>query len=348
MTFGARMLKTGVAVTLSLYISVWLQFSPPVIAAVAAIFAMQPTIYRSWRYFLDQVQTSTLGAVIAIVAGMYFSNDPVAVGIVCIIVIMLCLKLKMSETIGLTLVTVIAVMEASGDWMFALNRFLLSMIGIVSAFLINIAFLPPRPKRQFHKQVHTVFGELAMLLRTSISDEMKEKVFREQRKKLLDNLRQLEDKYKLIEEELKRIKRVPYAQMRQLAVYKQALYALRKGTGVLESVEEHYFPGKRTASLHAAYREHLERLVLFNEHVLLKFDEKLKPGSGHAKQVEAANAAFMEEAHQLAGADGQGTLRLAIVAAAIYEYGHQLLRLNRLVEHSVSRKHGSGTVAFRE
>ncbi len=38
MTFGARMLKTGIAVTVSLYISSFLHISSPVIAAVAAIF----------------------------------------------------------------------------------------------------------------------------------------------------------------------------------------------------------------------------------------------------------------------------------------------------------------------
>lgn len=60
MAFGARMFKTGLAVTLALYMAMLLDFKSPVVAAIAAIFAMQPSIYRSWRYFLDQLQTSTL------------------------------------------------------------------------------------------------------------------------------------------------------------------------------------------------------------------------------------------------------------------------------------------------
>ena len=72
MVFGARVWKTGIAVALALYISAWLEFTPPVIAAVAAIFAMQPSIYRSWRYFLDQLQTNIIGAAIRFAGGYVF------------------------------------------------------------------------------------------------------------------------------------------------------------------------------------------------------------------------------------------------------------------------------------
>lgn len=332
MTFGARMLKTGIAVTIALYVSIWLDFSPPVIAAVAAIFALQPSIYRSWRHFLEQVQANTLGAVIALLAGTFFSNEPIAVGVVCILVIMLCMKFKMGESIGLTLVTVVAVMEASGQWEFALNRFLLSLIGIVSAFLINIVFIPPDPRVQFNKQIHTVFNQLSLLLRTAISDEIKEKVFREQKQEVEDGLRALQDKYKLLEEELKKLKRAKYRQTRQIVVYKQLLHNLQKGYEVLEAVHEHYFQSERTPDINRSYDQHLEKMIKFNEYVLLKFDKKVKPGSWKSDTVEEANDAFMNHARNCYSEDIEGALRLLIVAAAIYDYGYQTVRTDRLVE----------------
>ncbi|GAA3407300.1 aromatic acid exporter family protein [Paenibacillus hodogayensis] len=333
MTFGARMLKTGIAVTLALYISSWLHFTPPVIAAVAAIFAMQPSIYRSWRYFLDQVQTNTLGAAIALLAGMYFSNEPIAIGVLCILVIMVCIKFKMEETIGLTLVTVVAVMEASGQWDFALNRFLLSLIGIVSAFVINIAFLPPRPKAQFHEQVRAVFTQLSLLLRTAVSDEMKEKVFREQKQALQDGLISLAAKYKLLEEEHKKLKRSKYRQTRQLVVDKQLLFTLQKGYEVLEAVHEHFFQAERTPDMNKSYDRHLEKIIKYHEHVLLKFEDKLKSGSHNSFPIEEANDRFMQQATDGYRASKDGSLRLLIVAAAMYDYGHQTVRLNRMVRH---------------
>jgi uncharacterized membrane protein YgaE (UPF0421/DUF939 family) len=331
MTFGARMLKTGIAVTLSLYVSVWLNFSPPVIAAVAAIFAMQPSIYRSWRYFLEQVQTNTLGAAIALLSGMYFSSEPIAIGVICILVIMVCIKLKMVENIGLTLVTVVAVMEASGQWDFALNRFLLSMIGIVSAFVINIVFLPPKHKEQFLHQVHTVFTQLSLLLRTAISDEIKEKVFREEKHGLHDQLNSLREKYELLEEEMKKLKRAKFRETRQLVVNKQMLYTLQKGYEVLEAVQEHFFQADRTSEMNLSFDRHLENLIKFHEHVLLKFDNKLKPNSLDSASLEEENDVFMKHVTESCREEG-GSLRLFIVAAALYDYGYQTARLDRLVE----------------
>ncbi len=335
-TFGARMLKTGVAVTLALYAGVLLGLSSPVIAAIAAIFAMQPTIYRSWRYLIDQLQTNTLGAILAMLGGMVFSNEPIAVGLVCIIVIMICLKLKMGDTIGITLVTVVSVMEASGQWEFALNRFLLSLIGIFSAFIINIALFPPKPKVQFEQQVRQTFDRLSLLLRTAISDEIKEAVFRADKRELEDTITQLADKYKLMEEDQKKIKAPKFSDHRQLVVYKQMLRTLRKGFEVLDAVEQHYFQAARTPELNREFDEHLEKLTKFHEHVMLKFDDKLKPGYSESMQFETENDEFLRRMLDRYAAERTGVLRLSIVSAEMYEYGHQLERLNRLADHSAT------------
>jgi len=335
-TFGARMLKTGVAVTLALYAGTLLGLSSPVIAAIAAIFAMQPTIYRSWRYLIDQLQTNTLGAVLAMLGGMVFSNEPIAVGLVCIIVIMICLQLKMGDTIGITLVTVVSVMEASGQWEFALNRFLLSLIGIFSAFIINIVLFPPKPKVQFEQQIRQTFDQLSLLLRTAISDEIKEAVFRSDKRKLEDTITQLADKYKLMEEDQKKIKAPKFSDHRQLVVYKQMLRTLRQGVEVLNAVEQHYFQAARTPELNQEFDEHLEKLTKFHEHVMLKFDDKLKPSYSESMQFKTENDEFLRRMLDQYATERTGVLRLSIVSAEMYEYGHQLERLNRLADHSTA------------
>lgn len=336
MTFGARMLKTGVAVTLALYAGTLLGLSSPVIAAIAAIFAMQPTIYRSWRYLIDQLQTNTLGAILAMLGGMVFSNEPIAVGLVCILVIMICLQLKMGDTIGITLVTVVSVMEASGQWEFALNRFLLSLIGIFSAFIINIALFPPKPKVQLEQQFRQTFDRLSLLLRTAVSDEIKESVFRADKRELEETISQLADKYKLMEEDQKKIKAPKFSDHRQLVVYKQMLRALRKGFEVLDAVEQHYFQATRTPELNREFDEHLEKLTKFHEHILLKFGDKLKPGYSETLRFETENDEFLRRMLDRYTEERTGVLRLSIVSAEMYEYGHQLERLNRLADHSAA------------
>jgi uncharacterized membrane protein YgaE (UPF0421/DUF939 family) len=333
-TFGARMLKTGIAVTLALYISSWLDLSPHVISAVAAIFAMQPSIYRSWRYFLDQLQTNTLGAIIAVLAGYFFSNEPIAIGLVCILVIMVCLKLKMGDTIGLTLVTVIAVMEASGQWDFALNRFSLSLVGIVSAFLINILVFPPKPKVQLSVQIQTIFEHMSLLLRTSITNEIKENVFRDEKSSLRGDIRALADKYSLFEEEHKKMRKASFSESRRLVVYKQMLNTLCKGREVLDAIDEHYFQCERLPDTDQDFHDQIVNLTKFHEHILLKFGDKLKANTTDSLLSDEHSDEFMKRTIQRYNeTDTNGMFRLSIVAASLYDYGYQLHRLNRLVDH---------------
>ncbi|WP_058302453.1 FUSC family protein [Gorillibacterium timonense] len=380
MTFGARVLKTGVAVTLALYASTQFGLTPPVIAAIAAVFAMQPSIYRSWRYFWEQLQTNTLGALLAVIALHFFGNDPIAVGLVCILVIMLCLKMKMEETLGLTLVTVIVVMEApAGQLDFALNRFLLSCIGIACAFVVNLLLLPPNPRKQYFEQIESVFDRLSLLLRTLISDEIKETVYREEKKKLRGLIKGLSDKYDLFEEEHKKLRKPSYSGTRRLVVYKQMLTVLNRGAEILEVAEEHYFQSERPKGTDARFDHHLEQMIKRHEHILLKFQNKLKRDSDEDAASEEANRIFLldmlklsttasahedrerdageiadptsgkearrepeetasgEHAKELHGASEESAnrLRLAVVAAAVYDYGFQINRLDKLVVHDL-------------
>lgn len=121
-------------------------------------------------------------------------------------------------------------MEASGEWQFALNRFLLTLTGIVSAFLINIIVVPPKPRKQYIKQIENVFASLSLLLRTAVSHEMKESVFRDEKLALESSIKSLADKYALFEEEQKQLKRAKYSQTRQMVVYKNLLSSLQKAS----------------------------------------------------------------------------------------------------------------------
>ncbi|MFD0870873.1 MULTISPECIES: FUSC family protein [Paenibacillus] len=343
MELGARVLKTGVAVTLALYICALLGLTPAIIGAVAAIFTMQPSIYRSWRHILDQVQTNVLGAGLALLAGMFFSNEPIAIGLICIVVIMVCIKLKMESTIGLTLVTVIAVMDVAGDasvhWLFAVNRFLVIMIGIGSAFLVNIAFFPPQHEKHFLKQVRFVFGQLSLLLRTSISVEMKESVFKKQREELLKALHKLEDIYEMFEEERKKLgkrgKRT-LSGVRLLVVYKQMLRTLRKGLDVQETVGRYYFHAD-DGRMDDRFDRQLEELIKHHELVLLKFEGKLKAHGTVPNRSEESSEAFLQEMMRNRTLDEEHSSRLILVAATIYDYGCQITRLDRVVNNYLDK-----------
>ena len=84
--------KTGIAVALALFLAALFHFPSPVFAGISAVFAMQPTIYRSYLSLIEQVQANVIGALFAIAAVLILGRDPLVVGLTLMIVIALCLK----------------------------------------------------------------------------------------------------------------------------------------------------------------------------------------------------------------------------------------------------------------
>ncbi|WEK54819.1 MAG: aromatic acid exporter family protein [Candidatus Cohnella colombiensis] len=237
MTIGARVLKTGLAIAVALWVGTLLHLEAPIIAAIAAIFMIQPSIHRSWLQMLDQLQSNALGAAIALgsvwIVGSSQSS-PILVGLVSVGVILLCIRFKMEETIGLTLVTVVIVMEAHGQgWNIALDRLAALLTGIVSAFVVNVAISPPRHRVRLEKFMQDAETMLSRLLRTVVSKELKENVAHEDYERLKTMLRKLDEFFELYSEE--RILSKKYRMHRDdlLAVYKGMLLTLEKGGNVI-------------------------------------------------------------------------------------------------------------------
>lgn len=338
MTIGARVLKTGMAVALAIYLSSLFGFASPLISAVAAIFTIQPSIYRSWQNVADQVQTNLLGAVIAIAAVRLFGHTPIAAGLVCILVILISIRLKMESTISLTLVTVVAIMEANGQgWDVAIMRFLMVLTGIGSSFLVNVLVFPPRPRRQFTEQVHQAYTQLSLLLRTAVSNEMKEQVFRQEKDNLHVTLRKLEERHTVFEEERKVLAKAKTSHARQLLVSKQMIKALQKGADLLEVVEEHYFASPSASEWARRFDRQIEDLSKYHEHILLKAEDKMK-ANALIEPEEEREARFVKELTAYVMEDPDEHKRLIFVASGLFEYAYHLRRLEKLLDQVQQRE----------
>ncbi|EFM10364.1 protein of unknown function DUF939 [Paenibacillus curdlanolyticus YK9] len=337
MTIGARVLKTGMAVALAIYISGLLGFPSPLIAAVASIFTIQPSIYRSWQQISDQLQTNVLGAIVALAALRLFGHTPIAVGLVCILVILISIRFKMESTIGLTLVTVVAIMEAhDAGYDAALSRFLMVLTGMGAAFLVNVVIFPPRPRKQFSEQVHHAFDQLSLLLRTAISNEMKEQVFNAEKERLHGTLRKLDERFSVFEEE-RAIRAVSKAaRARQLLVSKGMIKALQKGSDLLEIVEEHYFAAPGAGEWAHQFDRHIEELTKYHEHILLKSEGKMK-ANAHIEPEEEREAKLAAQLTVYLGEADEDRKRLVFVASAMFEYAYHLRRLEKLIDQVQQR-----------
>ena len=94
MKLGARILKTGVAIVFAFYLAEWLQLPSPIFAGIAAIFAIQPSIYRSYKTIIEQIQGNVIGALSAIVFASIFGVEPVVAGFAVIVTLLIMMKLN--------------------------------------------------------------------------------------------------------------------------------------------------------------------------------------------------------------------------------------------------------------
>lgn len=278
MKLGPRVIKTGIAVTFALYICSVLNLESAVFAGIAAIFTIQPSIYRTWKQVWNQVQTNVLGAIIAFLGLYFLGNDPFSIGLVIIILISISLKLKMGETISLTVVTVLAIMSAPGneDWLFALNRFIVTFIGMATALLVNIFVYPPNYKKNYVTKVNEIFQSMSILIRTAISDEMTEKCFKEQMEKLENDILLLDEQFMLFDEERENMAKLNNMDVREIVVFKQMFKSLQQGFIVLEDIDSFYFSCKPTPEENQLFDQQLEYLIKYHELFLLKYDGKIK------------------------------------------------------------------------
>lgn len=330
MTIGARMLKTGLAVVLAIYISELFGFGTPLIATVAAIFTIQPSIYRSWRQVQDQIQSNIIGAAFALGAAYALGVTPISVGIVCVAVILLNIKLKTTSAIGLTLVTVVAVMDGHAEgWRFALERFAMVLTGIISAFLVNVLVLPPRPRLQFREQVREAYNILSLLLRTAVSNEIREKVFREEHERLEQIFRRLDEQYTLFREDRVFRPAGRRRHARQLLLSRQMIRTLQTGAALLDAVEEHFHSSRVEAEWAERFDRRIAALTKCHEQLLLKWEGKIKPGA--VIRPEPADDFARDLAAYLGGKSAERR-RLLFVASALIEYAYRLDRLSKLLD----------------
>lgn len=279
MKFGARILKTGVAVTLALYITMLLNIEPATFAAVAAVFAVQPSVYRSYRTILEQFQANVIGAIVAVVFTLAFGNEPFVIGIGAILIIAICLKLKIEKTISLAVVTLILIMETtSGNfYLFALSRFSVIMIGVLCSFVVNLFFLPPKHEIKLFQKITTNTENVTQWLRLMIRNDADHIALKEDLQKLRNEMIEINNFYLLYKEERDYLKKTEYPKGRKLVLFRQMITTTEKATAVLKNL---HFHEQSILDLPEEMRELLQTqidyLIQFHERTLFKYSGKAR------------------------------------------------------------------------
>lgn len=280
MKLGARIVKTGVAIVFALFLADLMHLPSPVFAGIAAIFAIQPSIYRSYLTIIEQIQSNLIGAGIAVIFALIFGHNYVAVGLACVITIAIMLKLKLEKSISLSLVTIIAIMEVQSDdfFTFALIRFATIVVGVLAAFVVNLVFMPPKYETKLFSSIHSMQDELIRWTRLAVRQASEHSATKQALEKLRERLIKIDQFYLFYQEERSYFRHEKRAKSRKLVVYRQMISVSNKSWDVLKRIHlyEHeliHVPDHFRMMI----QERLDFLLTYHEQLLLIYTGKLKP-----------------------------------------------------------------------
>lgn len=336
MKLGARIFKTGLAVVLALMLSQLFNLPSPVFAAISAVFAIQPSIYRSYLTILEQVQGNVVGAIIAIVFVLMFGNHFLIVGLAAIILIMINLKLKI-DTVSLSVVTLIVIMETpQNDFItFAILRFATIMLGILSAFIINLIFLPPKYETKLYSAISEITNDILKWTRITNHQAVDHALLKKDIDTIKERLIHLEQIYLLYKEERIFLKKNKWGRMRKIVIYRQMITTAKKALDILKELHhsEYVF-----CQLPNDIREQLFNIIAHlnhnHEHLLLRYIGKaIQVHSEEMEEYAEQRIHLLNAFHdfQKVCNDQLTIAHLLQLTATILDYNKQLEKLEILV-----------------
>lgn len=143
---GARVIKTSLAVILSILTARGLELHTPQFAGIIAVLAVQPSMYRSFRYGMQLTISAIMGALCGAYALYFIGNSFLIMGIVTFLLMTIHVKIRWTNSLLASVVIAINTLGSAslffGDS--ALNQMELVLIGTGFGLLVNI----------FHKPVH--------------------------------------------------------------------------------------------------------------------------------------------------------------------------------------------------
>ncbi|WP_019242923.1 MULTISPECIES: FUSC family protein [Bacillus] len=343
MKIGARILKTGIAIILSLALAQILKFPSPAFAGIAAIFALQPTIYRSYRTVIEQIQGNMIGAVIAIIFVLLFGNHVFFVGLASILVIIINVRFKSSNTITLSVVTVIAIMESqSGDFLdFAFVRFFTILLGILSAFVVNLLFLPPKYETKLYFKISSITEEITKWIRISTRHASEHTHIKNDIQTIKEQIIGIEQVYMMYKEERELFKKDKRAKARKLVIYRQMIATSKRSLDILKKLHKyenqfHHMP----ENFQHTIQTQLDFLITQHEQIHLKYIRKIKPSVNYEKNQSLSNkelfTLFLDLQKEVDKEDEPHLYHMMALVSGVIEYEEHLVHLDTLINSFLS------------
>lgn len=359
MKLGARIFKTGLAIVIAIYIATWAGIEPTFFAAISATFAIQPSVFRSYQTILEQIQANIIGAGLAIIFALTFGFEPVIIGVTVMVTIAIILKIKLdASSIPIALVTVIIIMgnpaSQTNFLIFAGERFLLILIGVLSAFLVNLIFLPPKYETKLYHKIsdHTV--DIIRWIRLKTRFETNHYSLKKDLPVMNETSLKIDNLFALYKEERTYLLKNKWSKARKIVLFKEMISAHRKALSILKALDkhEHQLQGM-PEDMQTFIQRQLDHLTEYHDRILMRYVGKVNVQLTDRMEEEVESGenrltdSFMDLYDQQYVTRDEW-LHLLPVVSHIVEYNEQLDHLATLVESFFNFHQKENTVAIKD
>lgn len=359
MKIGARVLKTGLAITLSIYLA-WF-FLPEgygSLAAIGASLSTQPSIKQSFQTLTSRIISNIVGGVIAVFMLYTFNASPITIGVTCIITIAVLNSLNLSNVIALAVVNITVIMLGTdNDFVtYAFMRVIETSIGVLVSFLVNWLVLPPKYDKRFFSVLESTTLEVLMLLRAALRKNTEFSSLNADLNWAKQRLAQFNNYFDLIREDFLITPKQRMNAARRLVVYREMARATSSAVELLETIHiNSQIYNEFPPEMRLNFRERIETLMSAHEQIILKFygkvginevnymamrlehrEEYMQMFFDHARKENLIREDFMLK-------DSNSIIE--ILSASVH-YEEQLERLNHIVRLYKQRA-GSEKIEFQ-
>lgn len=341
MKLGARILKTGIAIILALFIASLLpnEAGLKAIAGVSAVVAMQPSVFRSIKTVSDQALGNVVGALLAVAMVTVFGDNVIIMGVTVILLIAILFRFNLAHVATLASVTALIIMgQHSGDfYVSAFYRFVLVMIGVISSSTVNLLFLPPKFESKIYYNSLNICSDIFVWFKLVLNDTSEYHHIKEDRSVISDRIKRLEQTFSYYEEERPFTKKQVYAQNRKKILFKEVVRSTRHAYEVLKKMNRYQ------NDLHNLNHElllqiklELDTLIAYHEQIFISLSKKAKYDvSQFDSQIENPQKkelmdAFQKEIIKNPYQTVYSYANIMQIISAIEEYRYTLEHLDRL------------------
>ncbi|MGW9904949.1 uncharacterized membrane protein YgaE (UPF0421/DUF939 family) [Staphylococcus cohnii] len=342
MKLGARILKTGIAIILALFIASLFpdEAGLKAIAAVSAVIAMQPSVFRSIKTISERAIGNLIGAILAVVMVTVFGNNPVIMGVTVILLIAILFRFNLEHVATLASITALIIMgtHTGNFYISAFYRFVLVMVGVISSSAVNLLFLPPKFESKIYYNSLNICSDIFVWFKLVLNDTSEYHHIKEDRGLISKRITKLEQIFEYYEEERPWTKKQIYAQNRKKILFKQVVRSTRQAYDVLKRMNRYQ------NDLHNLNNElllqiklEIDLLIAYHEQIFISISKKARYDISYFdSQIENPQKkdlmdAFQREIIKDPYQTTYSFTNIMQIISAIEEYRYTIEHLDRLV-----------------